>query len=465
MINEAFIEKKSREALERIRNAVSNIDVSGTVYYVSNNGNDANDGKTPEKALQSLNAVNALSLKSGDAVLFKRGDVFRGYVKLREGVTFSSYGTGAKPRIYGADENAAELEWKNEGNNIYSIPIDHKQDIGCIVFNEGEEWGYKKWLPGQTELLMDLDFYHDIENHKLYLYSDSGNPSQRWSDIEVCRRRHIMSGKADNCTVDGLVLKYGGAHGISLGSVDYPENEKPVYRNIYNMTVRNCEFEWIGGSIQFSTVRFGNGLEIWGGCTGHTVENCYFNQIYDAAVTQQYNGSCRCTDDMPLEVRDTVMRDNLIERSTYSYEYFITENEGGKCVVDSKWKFVDTYFENNICRLAGYGWGNQRPDRSTAAHIKSWGHFNNSENFVIRNNIFDRSDYRLVQVLSHFDSCQPILDSNIYCQYVGKIIVQNNFVTSVMDESIAKDYSTAADAKNPVDVTGDSKGILVAATR
>lgn len=91
-------------------------------------------------------------------VLFNRGDVFRGYVKLREGVTFSSYGTGAKPRIYGADENAAELEWKNEGNNIYSIPIDHKQDIGCIVFNEGEEWGYKKWLPGQTELLMDRDF-------------------------------------------------------------------------------------------------------------------------------------------------------------------------------------------------------------------------------------------------------------------------------------------------------------------
>lgn len=67
MINEAFIEKKSREALERIRNAVSNIDVSGTVYYVSNSGNDANDGKTPEKALQSLNAVNALLLKSGDA--------------------------------------------------------------------------------------------------------------------------------------------------------------------------------------------------------------------------------------------------------------------------------------------------------------------------------------------------------------------------------------------------------------
>lgn len=460
MFNEAYVEKKSREMLEKIKKARTEIKVKGTTYYVSADGDDTNDGKSPATAFKTTDAVNECKdITEGDAVLFRRGDIFRGHVNLQPGVVYSGYGTGEKPRIYGALENASELSWTRESENIYSVPISHSKDIGCIVFNEGEEWGYKKFLEGDTDVLMDLDFYHDIENHKLYLFSEKGNPALRWSDIELCPKVHGMSGRADGCTIDGLVIKYCGAHGISFGSVTYPPEAPCYFSNLYNVTIRNCEFEWIGGSKQMPHVRFGNGVEVWGGCENYLIENCYFNQIYDAAVTQQYSGACICTEDMPLKVKNTVMRGNLIENSTYSYEYFITEfkNDGTReKKVDSNWGFENTYFENNICRKCGYGWGNQRPDRTTASHIKSWGHFNNSENFIIRNNIFDRADYRLVEVKAHFDKCLPKLENNIYCQYLGKDWVSTNSGVSV--------FSTE-NVKNPQNAVNDEKAVAFTVIR
>ena len=227
-------------------------------------------------------------------------------------------------------------------------------------------------MPSDPEVTLDLDFYHDIDACKLYLYSENGNPAERWTDIELCPRVHNMSGHCpDGCTVDGLVIKYGGAHGISMGSLDYNTGGKPHHENIYNVTIRNCEFEWNGGSLQGnmtkSTVRYGNGFEIWGGCDNLLIENCYFNEIYDTGITQQYQGSVKC--DPPITVSNTVMRNDLIENTTWSYEYYLSEhtavNKG--FVADTGFMFRNVSFENNICRRAGYGWGvTNAPIRITA---------------------------------------------------------------------------------------------------
>lgn len=51
----------------------------GTTYYVSASaGNDSNDGKSAAKPFKTTAPVNALSLKAGDNILFKRGDTFTG---------------------------------------------------------------------------------------------------------------------------------------------------------------------------------------------------------------------------------------------------------------------------------------------------------------------------------------------------------------------------------------------------
>lgn len=50
---------------------------TGTAYYVSNNGDDGNDGLSPETAWSTLDRVNNASLKYGDAVFFERGGIWR----------------------------------------------------------------------------------------------------------------------------------------------------------------------------------------------------------------------------------------------------------------------------------------------------------------------------------------------------------------------------------------------------
>ena len=70
----------------------------------------------------------------------------------------------------------------------------------------------------------------------------------------VCNGAHI----------DNLCLKYGDCHGVGSGT-----NE--------GLTITNCEFGWIGGSIQGESIfgrnhptRFGNAVEIYGGCDGYS---------------------------------------------------------------------------------------------------------------------------------------------------------------------------------------------------
>ena len=47
----------------------------GRTYYVSEAGNDRNDGLSPEKAWKTLSKVNDIALAPGDRVLFHCGDV------------------------------------------------------------------------------------------------------------------------------------------------------------------------------------------------------------------------------------------------------------------------------------------------------------------------------------------------------------------------------------------------------
>lgn len=81
------------------------ISVQAATFYVSNAGNDANDGLSPETAWQSFEKVSNTLLEDGSQVLFKRGDVFRGKMslfKFPKNITISAYGEGENPVISGS---------------------------------------------------------------------------------------------------------------------------------------------------------------------------------------------------------------------------------------------------------------------------------------------------------------------------------------------------------------------------
>ena len=82
---------------------------NATTYYISNSGNDANNGTSMSAAWKTLNKLNTVfgSLKPGDKILLNRGGVFYGSIAVKKSgtagsrITIGAYGTGANPVITG----------------------------------------------------------------------------------------------------------------------------------------------------------------------------------------------------------------------------------------------------------------------------------------------------------------------------------------------------------------------------
>ncbi len=437
--------KMTDDRIQSILNAPNLTIPSGAkVYYVSNKGNDANDGTSPEKAWATLDKVNKATIASGSYVCFERGGLWRGQLKAQTGVTYTAYGTGVKPKLYASPINGADASlWKKtDAANIWSLSQGWTQDVGTIVFNDGEAHAIKCVIRteanGETfnnttgepfkdyhDLTTDLHFFHDLKTGILYLYSEK-NPGERFKSIEFNVKNHIISvGSTKNVTINNLTLKYGGAHGVSAGTVT-------------GLKVTECEIGWIGGSIQSEGIfgrnygtRYGNGVEIYGGCDNYEVSGNYFYQIYDAAVTQQYGLSDNdVASGKIVNQKNIRYAGNVMEYCDYSIEYFLSKvPEDNRSMIDN---FV---IEDNYMWYAGYGLSQQRPDKTEAAHIKSWSSPNRAKNYVIRNNIMVESFNMLIHVGSSLlnedgTDSMPTLENNQFAGRVGDsfgILAQNDF--------------------------------------
>jgi hypothetical protein len=85
-----------------------NLILSATNHYVSNAGSDAANGLTIGTSWQTINKVNISTFSAGDTIFFKCGDTWRENLLVpssgssSHNIVFTSYGTGAKPRILGS---------------------------------------------------------------------------------------------------------------------------------------------------------------------------------------------------------------------------------------------------------------------------------------------------------------------------------------------------------------------------
>lgn len=430
--------------------------------YLSETGDDNLDGKTPATAWRTTARLDREKLPSGAFVLFERGGLFRGGLKASAGVTYTAYGKGAKPRIYSSPENGADpAKWeKTDAENVWRYHIG-MADVGTLVFNDGEahaikilpiynddgtftqQYGGRSFNNGYKDLAEDLHFWHDYSaktdfkpfatgSGYLYLYSKE-NPGKRFKSIEFNVRKHgIAVGGANDVHVDNLCIKYVGSHGIGAGTVN-------------GLRVTNCEFGWIGGSIQSERIfgrkwatRYGNAVEIYGGCEGFTVENCYVYQVYDAGLTQQINvGKLE-------ELRDQKgvrYSRNVIENCNYSIEYFLALGS----FQDNPSRMEDFVIEDNLMWNAGVGFCQQRPDRRQAAHIKSWrNNCNRATRYVIRGNLFACGPEMLVEISSGLcnpdgSESMPKVEGNVFVGTKGQrfgVLNQGKPAERVYDEGL-----------------------------
>lgn len=437
-----IVDEKSESLKNEILNAPNNEYFIKNKKYISPNGSDSNNGSTPETAWKSIEKLNEENLPYGTVVLFERGGLWRGKIIAKVGVTYTSYGNGEKPKIYGSPENGANpAKWTliNREKNIWKYATD-MEDVGCIVFNDGEKNGIKA-LPDfvngkyyvRTGDIPILEEEYDINIHlsknyeffsdytemyakegdvlgnkektvPLYLKCDEGNPGEIFDSIEFCTRSNIFSTITNNnITFDNLCLKYSG--GMAIGG----------YHSM-GIKVINCEIGWIGGAIQFykpngTAVRYGNGVEIAANCFNFTVDHNWVYQNYDAGIS--YQAGETAVEAITDGVKFT---NNLIEFCTYGIEYFIGANDYPE--IRNYQKNIN--FSNNIIRYSGFGFGNQRPNKSSSAAIKTWpSHANDAEDFIIKNNILDRSRYCLIYACAHNKEWIPKYENNIFIQHKG----------------------------------------------
>lgn len=353
----------------------------GTIYYVSPNGDDNNDGLTPETAWRSLDKVNSATirehshlgsdqdivknlntvefpayawavenpdnwaeLKPGDVVLFERGSIWRGQLIGAKGVTYSAYGEGAKPEIWGSPENGSGAEkWSLlEGTDNIWVFYRELQECGGILL-DGEKVAIRetplwdsdtqKWLDADwlTEIYVakledcyefdvtamdNLHFFNELRGidqsvpyacwGKLYLRCDAGNPGEVYDSIEFFSSSNGWGQNViafEYSVLDNLCFRYL-SNGIGTRSY---------------ATVQNCVVTWVGGMVleyakydegHCEVVRCGDGIA--GGHMGSKVVNNYVSHCYDFGITVETSTWAVLSED-GVPAYDIVVSGNFVE--------------------------------------------------------------------------------------------------------------------------------------------------------
>lgn len=358
-----------RKEILNTKNTTEIYKITGQCYYISPNGNNDNDGKTPKTALRTVDGIDGLTLKSGDAILFERNSIFRitRSIAAQEGITYGSYGKGDKPKIYACPENYANRnKWQpSNKKNVWKTDFGYGE-VGSIVFNHGEFVGYLK-QGGVDQLNKNMQFYHNKVDGIAYLYCDKGNPGDIYKDIELCPDYTIIQipKQVHNVTVDNLCLKYSSAFGVDMS-----------YKSD-NLTVTNCEIGYIGGEVGPSGVRQGNAVGGWASAKNMTANHNWIYQTFDTAISPQGQGGA-----LDIDYTNISYCNNLLEYNGVDIEFFDRAGavfDGFKC-------------DGNIMRFTSLGWGNRLDDagvRGIEGCIRAFTQDQTFKNFSFKNNIID----------------------------------------------------------------------------
>ena len=424
------ISEKMKQDVLNSENAL-NLSDRPTTYYISEkNGNDDNDGLSPEKPFKTLNALNKTRFLRNANILLERGGVYRGTMSISANLAFGAYGEGPKPvwiqskRNYADPDLWVETEYPNVWKctelltNVGVIGFDHDLfDYSDDTYNElyGIICNYKTLgFMGIEDMNKDLQFYSDMRETSLltpsplYLYSTEGNPGKRFKSIEIGERINIVSGAPKNCRIDNISFKFTGAHAIGVNDAQ-------------NLLVTNCVFSWLGGSVLWynddgSCTCYGNAVET-GACDGYYVDNCWFYQLYDTAVTHQ----CSKGDGNRIQ-NDVRYLGNLIEYCHWGIEFYNSPSTTTE-YPDGKHPYTritsNVYDAYNVVRNTGYGWGSVIKNRMKSSQGYCGSSLSDNYDETTEYNIFDRSAGNLLFLPSNANEIQR---RNIYIQYEGNQI-------------------------------------------
>ena len=375
-------------------------DVKGTCYYISSiNGDDNNNGLSPETAWRTLDKLVASNgeddciityehvVKAGDAVFLERGSVFNATLKTRftggyaihivDGVDYGAYGVGEKPVITNCiDPNGCKNWTATEWENVWrcedriitpkvTTTLGYSDAGNIIVYKKDGSVCYGiKMLDKKPENPYNstTDNLGLVTNGKEIFHSGGkrfSNPGCMENELEyfhdwVSGYVYMYSSLGNPGEVfDKVIITKRGA-GFFDGSSSNIDNIAFKYigtfgisvSNAMNLVITNCTFEWIGGSIQNGTTVYGGAIQNWNDCDKLHIIHCYADQMLDAAFSTQ-GGS----DNDPCIMNDVIIRDCVATRTNSSVELWNYSVDRMLCNV---------IMSNNLFGYDGYHFGNRK---------------------------------------------------------------------------------------------------------
>lgn len=360
-----YVNSKSEKELEVVtykemyqKNAAKESEIINmkNTYYVSSTGTSklGTDADNP----MSYETANSKTYRSGDTILFKRGDTFYGtfnptILKIDDKITtISSYGEGELPVISAYKIVNSKESWQLHEDGIYKVNLTDAQsfsglmttdsnsvNVGFLEDTSGTKYFNKK--SALTELENLYDFYCD----ESYLYMKSQeNPYEKLGELKLATKTNLFILHSD-LKVENIKFCGTGAHAL-VGSDETTEN----------IEISNNIIQDIGGSYLRGTIRYGNGIELYGtNVSNALVQDNIIRNTYDVGFTiQGTKGSGK----------NVVVKENVFVSNSHDSEIWESGSATG----------VESYeFTNNISVNAGRGWGYEaREDKYVAAHILFW---------------------------------------------------------------------------------------------
>ena len=214
-------------------------------YYVSASGNDKNSGLTPNDAWRTIDKVNSIVVKPGDAILFEGGKIFNGSLKFdsrdanggSNAVTVSSYGNG-RATISSGPAHGIDI-YNTAGFRIKNLIISGtpgEKNSGIQFYND---------LPGNVK----LDFA-EVTNVEVHGFTEYGIVFGSWN-------ANSMNAGFKNVLVEHA--KVYDIMNVGIGSYGYFSETKTGYAH-HNVVVRKCEVFNITGNPAITNKHTGNGI-------------------------------------------------------------------------------------------------------------------------------------------------------------------------------------------------------------
>lgn len=196
-------------------------------YYVSNSGNDNNNGTSPLTAWKTINKVNNSNLNPGDTVHFKKGDSWKEYLSPKSGsekghTTYTSYGTGSKPIFYGSITKSNISDWILEDKNIWRLKS--YSDFSAVGYNKVDD----SYLWTQSGAKASSNYSYTSDTYTI----EVTDPGQKQNYIQFIFRNL----KIDNGKTYALKFNIKATHSFEIENIALMENKQPWKKYYSNMS-------------------------------------------------------------------------------------------------------------------------------------------------------------------------------------------------------------------------------------